>query len=99
MARTATRRKGMLVAKEAIVVNVGARPVEYRKIMVTDRRTGERVEILDTDNDPIDEGDEGVPYAFKAFQRVNPDHPAVKANPDAFMPADEVDEVDQEPEA
>jgi hypothetical protein len=94
MATTTDRNKNMVVAREAIVVNVGGRPTEYGKITVTDRRSGERKEILDTDNDPIDPGDPGTPYAFKAFQRVHKSHPAVKANPGAFMSADEVDEDD-----
>jgi hypothetical protein len=85
----------MVVAREAIVVNVGGRPTEYGKITVRNRRTGELVEILDTDNDPVDPGDPGTPYAFKAMQRVHKNHPAVTANPGAFMPADEVDEDDE----
>ena len=99
MPQTKTRNSNMVVAKEAIVINVGARPIQYQQAVVTDKRTGERVEIDIHENPPIDEGDEGMPYAFKAFQRVRKDHPAVKACPGAFMPADEVDEVDQVPEA
>jgi hypothetical protein len=97
------RKAGFVVARDAIVVNVGARPIEYRRITVMNRRTGQRVEINDTDSYPedprtglppniLDPGDEGVPYAFKSFQRVSKDHPAVKACPDAFMPLEEVDE-------
>jgi hypothetical protein len=83
----------MVVAREAIVINVGGRAAEYEQVEVIDRRTGQKATI--NKDDPIDEGDEGVPYAFKANQRVHRDHPAVKANPGAFIPADEVDEVDQ----
>jgi hypothetical protein len=89
----------MLVAKEAITITVGARPVRYGRITVIDRRTGDPVEIDDTDNDPVDEGDEGVPYTFRRNQRVRADHPAVEACPSAFIPADEIDEIDQLPEA
>jgi hypothetical protein len=81
----------MLCAREAIVVVVGARPREYGRIIVRDRRTGEYVEIDNTDSPPLDEGDEGVGYAFKAFQRVSADHPAVLACPSAFVPADDAD--------
>jgi hypothetical protein len=88
----------MVVAKEAIVINVGARPIKYGRITVQDRRTNEFVEI-DNHNDIVDEGDEGIPYAFKMNQRVRNDHPAVKANPGAFMPADEIDIDDQQPAA
>jgi hypothetical protein len=84
MAPTRNRAAGMVVAKEAVVVNVGGRPAEYRTITVTDRRTGERVQILDTDNDPVDPGDLGTPHAFKAGERVSSDHPAVKECPGAF---------------
>lgn len=86
-------KSNLVVARDAIVVNVGARPIEYAKLTVTDRRTGERVTI-DDHNVMLDEGDEGVPYSFKAFQKVNKNSPAVKACPDAFMPLDEVDDTD-----
>jgi hypothetical protein len=84
----------MLVAREAIVINVGARPVKYGQITVLDRKSGER-KTIDNHNQIVDEGEDGMPYAFKANQRVNKNHPAVKENPDAFLPADDVDEVDQ----
>lgn len=84
----------MVVAKDAIVVNVGGRPAEYGRITVTDRRTGERVEIMDTDRRPVVEEDPGVPYAFKANQKVSRNHPAVKACPDAFAPIEDYDEAE-----
>jgi len=83
----------MVVAREAIVINVGARPPKYDRVTVIDRRTNQKVTI--NKDEPTDPGEEGVPYAFKAMQRVHNDHPAVKAAPGAFIPADEVDEVDQ----
>jgi len=86
-----TRNPNLVAARDAIVITVGARPIEYGRITVTDRRSGERVEI-DNHNDIVDEGDEGMPYAFRQFQKVKRDHPAVQACPGAFMPADEVDE-------
>ena len=89
----AKSKSNLVVAREAIVINVGARPIEYGQIDVRNRRTGEMVTI-DDHNVMLDEGDDGIPYAFKAFQKVNKNHPAVKANPGAFMPLDEVDEAD-----
>ena len=88
MARTGT--KGMVVAREAIVINVGGAPAQFERVEVTNRRTGERVMI--NKDDPIVEEDPGVPYAFKAFQKVSASHPAVQANPGAFMPLEDVDE-------
>lgn len=87
------KNKGPVVAREACVIVVGARPVEYAKITVRHNKTGELVEI-DNQNDVIDEGDSGVPYAFKAFQKVNANHPAVLDSPDSFMPLSDVEEGD-----
>jgi hypothetical protein len=84
-------KSSKMVAREAIVVNVGARPIEYGKITVVDRKSGE-TKTIDNHNNIVDGGDEGIPYAFKAFQRVSKNHPAVKACPGAFIPAEEVDE-------
>ena len=50
----------VVVAREAIVIAVGARPAEYAKIEVLNQRTGLREKILDTDNPPLDPGDEGT---------------------------------------
>jgi hypothetical protein len=83
----------MMVAREACVIVVGARPIEYGKITVTHNKTGEKVTI-DNHNQIVDQGDEGIPYAFKAFQKVSSSHPAVKDAPGCFMPLDDVDEVD-----
>jgi len=91
---TTTKGKNTVMAREAIVINVGGTPAEYRTIRVLDRRTGDFTEILDTDNAPIVEEDPGTPYAFKAHERVGKDHPAVKANPEAFMTADEADDLE-----
>jgi hypothetical protein len=88
------RQKDMskfVVAREAIVVTVGARPIEYGKVTVIDRKTQEPVTI-DNHNVIVDPGTEGMPYAFRAYQRVHKDHPAVLACPGGFVPADEVDE-------
>lgn len=92
MARTRNPNSNMMAAREAIVINVGARPIEYGTITIADRKTGE-VKTIENQNQIVDAGDEGMPYAFRAFQRVSKDHPAVAACPGAFMPADEVDET------
>jgi hypothetical protein len=88
-------RNQQMVAREACVITVGARPIEYGKVTVRDRKTGEAVTI-DNQNEIVDPGDEGIPYAFKAFQKVSSNHPAVRDAPGCFMPLDEVDEVDRE---
>lgn len=84
----------MMRAKEAIVVNVGGSPREYGKIEVTNRRTAQREVIDYTDGDFDRHKDfvpenNGIPYAFKANEKVAASHPAVKANPGAFIPDDE----------
>jgi hypothetical protein len=91
--RTTTKKSNKVVAREAIVINVGARPIQYGTIDVINQKTGER-ETIDNHNQMVDEGDEGVPYTFKAFQKVNKNHVAVKACPGAFMPLEEADEED-----
>jgi len=94
MAREAKR--GTLVATEAIVVVVGARPVKYQRRKVRDRRTGDMVEIDMTDPgwEPEDPGDDGVPYVFRVGQRILPSHPAydsAKAK-NVFIPLEEAEE-------
>lgn len=95
MARQKTKHSGWVVAKEACVINVGARPIEYEKVEVVNNKTNE-TEVIDNHNRIIDEGDEGVPYAFKAFQKVNASHVAVQESPDLFIPLDEVDDADRD---
>jgi len=88
-----TRTAGThVVARETVVITVGATPPVRRRITVTDRRTGDRVEIDDTDNDPIEPGDMGTPYTFKAGERVPKNHPAVKDSPGSFISEDEANE-------
>lgn len=94
MARIA--RRGTLVATEAIVIVVGARPVKYQRRNVRDRRTGDMVEIDMTDPgwEPEDPGDDGVPYVFRVGQRIHPGHPAydsAKAKA-VFIPLEEADD-------
>ena len=85
-----TRNSGMVVAREAIVINVGGEPPKYERVEVTHNKTGDRVMI--NKDEPYDPGDEGIPYAFKAYQKVSATHPAVQANPGAFMPLEDADE-------
>jgi hypothetical protein len=76
---------------QAIVVNVGGRPPVYQKQIVRDRHTGllEEIELSAIEAPPIDEGDPGVAYAFKANEKVPADHPAVQACPGAFRPVED----------
>lgn len=85
---------GMVVAREAVVVTVGARAPTYEQVEVTDRRTGNRVMI--NKDQPSDPGSEGIPYAFRPYQRVARNHPAVKASPGAFIEIEELDESELE---
>lgn len=90
-------RSGMVAAKEAIVIVVGARPRKFGRQTVTNRRTNERVEIDYTDSDyenhrDYEPEDPGIPYAFKAYQKVPRSHPAVQQSPHAFVELDDVDE-------
>ena len=84
-----------VVAKEKVVVVVGAKPIEYGKVRTRDRRTGEWVEI-ENQNVIVDPGSDGVPHVFKAFQKVPANHEAVKQSPGSFMPIDDADEADLE---
>ena len=84
-----------VVAREAIVVNVGGKPAVYGKVTVTDRRTQQRVTIPDTDSPPLEEEEVGIAYAFKERQKVPTDHPAVAACPGAFIPLDQAEAEDE----
>lgn len=81
------RTRNMVEAREAIVITVGARPPEYEMVEITNRRSGQKV--MAPKDEPFDQGDDGVPYAFKEGQKVRRDHPAVKACPGAFIEAGE----------
>jgi hypothetical protein len=88
---TSSATEEVVVAREAVVVNVGGRPRKYGRVVVKDNRTQQEVEIDDTDNPPLDEGDPGMGYAFREGQRVRASHPAVRACPSAFRPLDATD--------
>lgn len=85
-------RKGMVVARHAFVWVEGARPVEYEQITVIDRKTGQPV-TMNSDR-VVDQGSDGIPHTFKAYQRVPRNHPVVKAKPGYFMELDEVEDPD-----
>lgn len=93
--RTESRNRNVVVAREAIVINVGARPIKYGQIEVVHNKTGE-TRTIDNQNDIVDGGDEGIPYAFKTGQRVHKDHVAVKDNPGAFVSLDEWEDLEGE---
>ena len=78
----------VVVAREAVVIEVGAVSRQYGRVTVTDRKTEQKVEIDDTDNPPLVEEQPGRVYAFREGQRVRRDHEAVEANPAAFRPLD-----------
>ena len=92
MPRTRTSNQNFVVAREAIVINVGGRPVEYAKIQVRHNKTG-NLETIDNHNNIVDGGDDGIPYAFKENQKVSKNHPAVRECPGAFIPIEELDDV------
>jgi hypothetical protein len=85
----ATKTREKMRAKQAVVVVVGARPIEYQKRIVRDRHTGKLAEIDMHELPPVDEGDEGIGYAFRADEEVWSDHPAVLDAPGCFLPVDE----------
>ena len=88
------RHSNMVVARETMVVVVGARPIEWQKRMVRNRKTDQIQEVELTEFDPVDPGDEGIPYAFKAGEKVPRNHDAVKASPGSFISLDEAEDRD-----
>lgn len=88
--------KGMVVAREACVVWVGARAPQYQIGKVRDRRTDMVVDVPLTEYPPIDPGAEGRSFVFKQYQRVNRNHEAVKESPGSFMPIEDLDDAELE---
>jgi hypothetical protein len=76
-------------ANEAMVVTVGARPIEWQKRIVRDRHTGKLAEIDIHELPPVDEGDLGRFYVFKRGEQVPADHEAVLDAPGCFRPVDD----------
>jgi hypothetical protein len=88
---TTTGKPPMMIAKEACVIVVGARPIEYQKKIVRDRHTNKLVEI-DLHEAPLaDEGDPGVTHVFRKGEAVEADHPAVLDAPGLFREPTEYD--------
>ena len=85
---------GMVVAREAVVVIVGARAPTYDQVEVIDRRTS--MPVMINKDQPKDPGSEGIPYVFKQYQRVHRNHPAVKESPGSFMDIAELDDAELE---
>lgn len=61
------------------MIVVGARPVEWHRIVVRDRHTGRLAEIDHHERGPKVPEEVGVPYTFLRDEEVDSDHPAVPA--------------------
>lgn len=86
MAQKTAETTEMVQARVAMVVVAGARPIVYQRRIVRNRHTGRLEEIDIHELDPVDPGDDGVGYAFKAGEQMPADHPAVLASPGGFRP-------------
>jgi hypothetical protein len=76
-----------LMAREAVVVTVGARAPVYETAIVRHRITGQLHEVpLNPERPPLDPGDEGRWYVFKKGERVLSDHEACIESPGSFVP-------------
>ena len=89
MPEAKTKKRAKVKARDAIVVVVGARPPEWRKVIKRDRHTHQLVEVVLNEIDPIDEGDQGRTYVFARNEEVEADHEAVLDCPGAFAPVDD----------
>lgn len=87
------RKPKFVYAKQAIVIAVGASPVEYRRAKVLDRRRNEYIEVDLHMAKPVKPENVGTHYTFAAGERVPADHPAVLAKPSAFMADSEAEAV------
>ena len=70
------------------MIVVGARPVEWHRIVVRDRHTGRLSEIDHHERGPKVPEEVGVPYTFLRDEEVDSDHPAVRQSPHAFVPVE-----------
>lgn len=87
---------GLVVAREAVVINVGAKPAVWHTAEVLNKRTDQIETVNLTEVEPKEPEEEGIPYAFKAYQKVRADHPAVLECPQAFMAYDDLSPADRE---
>ena len=98
MGRPRNPNQGMVVAREACVVIVGAKAGVRHRRPVVDRHTGQTVDMDMTDpawgwkENPI----EGKTYVFKPYQRVPRSHEAVEASPDSFMEIEDLNDAELE---
>jgi hypothetical protein len=83
-----TKEVGKVRTKLACVITVGASPVVWEKRIVRNRHSGKLVEVDLHELPPLDPGDEGIPYAFRAGEEVAADHSAVLDAPGCFVPVD-----------
>ena len=90
---TTTAKPPMMIAKEACVIVVGARPIIYRKHIVRDRHTGKLAEIDIHDEPYADPGDEGTSYVFRKGEAAEADHPAVLDAPGLWREPNEFDRL------
>jgi hypothetical protein len=86
--KTSTESPTWLMAREAVVVIVGARAAVPRTVVARDNRTGRLAEVpVPPPEAPwLDEGDDGMSYVFRRGERVLADHPAVLESPGSFVP-------------
>ena len=83
----ATKQAGLVKARQAVVITVGARPPVYQTRIVRDRHTRKLVEVpMFPELPPLDEGSEGITYVFARGEEVEADHPAVLESPGNFIP-------------
>jgi hypothetical protein len=94
MPRQRDPNRGMVVAREAMVVIVGAEPPVYDQITVIHNKTGEPV--TRNMDEPRIPAVEGIPYPFRPYQRVSKTHPAYKQSPHLFLEIDELDDAELE---
>ncbi len=74
-------------ATETFVFVLGARPKEWRKVIVRDRHTGQLAEVsLQGEEPPIDEGDPGRTFVVKKGELYLPDEEVVQHKPQHFRP-------------
>jgi hypothetical protein len=94
MTTKASTASKWVMAREAVVVIVGARAPTYRTVYVRNRHTGmvEEVPLAPIEAPPIDEGDPGQTFVFKKHERVEADHPAVRESPGSFIPYEKLED-------
>lgn len=94
MATKASTASRWVMAREAVVVVVGARAPTFRTVYVRNRHTGrvEEVPLAPCEAPPLDEGDPGQTYVFRKHEKVLSDHPAVVDGPHRFIPYEKLED-------